>query len=411
MEDKKVHGTETAGQDEHEHEHRKLEFVYMCRENTLYNLTPFNQKRLDIEVVGLKTSDLLAIHDVIEKLPAHLSVKQFLGLDRFKTLLSTQFANKLITRGSNSDSSISIKSRNSFQTLEHKAYLELVVKLKADYFVSLSEEKTVDPHAPAGKKSDKRSLKKTLAFLQETLDFLREKKITEQVVLAPFLDTEFDIVRQDMIAALREKAGSIGGIMVYGTGDAVEGGPSFEHRTKVLRELRPLVESEFMRKKVIGNCSDGNFVDVLLKVNEGFNFFEASYPFDLAEKGHAINFVPEEWLKQYEKYDGHSEHMEEGRLRQDVDLFTRRVPTLDLNLAEFMQHKDSIFPLLESYPLKGYSKAYICHLLNNQEMTGNVLLTIHNCFVYQEFFRVLNRREFRANKFGLIYSFCKFVCK
>ena len=177
-----------------------------------------------------------------------------------------------------------------------------------------------------------------------------------------------------------------------------------------MNDIGKLLSNTFMKNKIVASSASGDFVDVMFKINLGFNFFESNLPFDLAEKGLAINFVPEDWLQDYKDYDGHSSFVVNGKLDPSLDIFKRQIPTINLKDLTFMQHSDSLMSSLQGYPFKNYSKAYICHLLNNGEMTGNVLLTLHNCFVYQEVFRVLNRPEFRKNMSGMIYAFCKFIC-
>ena len=54
-------------------------------------------------------------------------------------------------------------------------------------------------------------------------------------------------------------------------------------------------------------------------------------------------------------------------------------------------------PNCKCHACTDHTKNYICHLLNNTEMLGFVLLTIHNCHVYQDFFNVLNSNGFKEN--------------
>jgi tRNA-guanine family transglycosylase len=394
----------------HQEEHREIEFAYMTRENMLYNLTPFNQKRLRIPFVQLQSSDLLPIADVIEKMPPSMSLKQFVGFPDHAVYLTTIDPSQKLTRGSNDKKAISIKSRKSYTTLSNEQFLTFASRLNPEVMVALSEEKVTDPKMQEGKKSDRRAMTKMLNFLDEAIALKKGGKLVGTKILAPIIDTIYSDVRQDLVKAIMERRDSIGGVVVYGLNDLPSQPVSGDHKTEVLRDLSVFLDKEFTKHKLVVSSTLGDPIDVLRKVNLGFNFFESDYPFYLAEKGQALNFWPEEWYENHADYDGYKDFLEGGRLKDDLDVYHRKVPLLDLKNLEYMNHKDSIFPTYHNYPFKGYSKAYICHLLNNDEMTGNVLLTLHNCFIYQEFFKIINRKEFLKNSSALIYAFCRFIC-
>lgn len=395
------------GKDE---EHKEVQFAYLARENMLYNLTPFNQKRLHIPFVQLQSGDMLPISEVIEKLPENLSLKQFMGFPNQPIYLSTLDPSEKLTKGSNDKFTITIKSRKSYTTMSIDQFLDFATKLNPEILVIPSEEKVTDPKMQEGKKSDKRAINKMLQFLDKTIALKKQGKLVGTQILAPIIDTVFPDVRQELMNEIMNRRDQIGGIVVYGLNDLPKQPVSGEHKAEVLKDLAVFLGSDFTKSKLVVSSSIGDPIDVLRKLNLGFNFFESSYPFDLAEKGLALNFWPEEWLETYQNYDGYKDFLEGNRLKDDLEVFYRKVPVLDMKNTEFMSHHDSLIPTQETYPFREYSKAYICHLLNNDEMTGNVLLTLHNCFIYQELFKVINKREFRKNAAGLIYAFCRFVC-
>jgi tRNA-guanine family transglycosylase len=395
---------------DHEPEHPEITFAYLTRENMLYNLTPFSQKRLHIPYVLLQASDLLPIEDVMAKLPPSLPAKDFLGFPNTPIYFAGLSPVETLSRGSNDLKAISIKSRQSYTTMNNAQFLQMAKQLDPEYLQTLSEEKNTDPRLQLGKKSDKRAIKKMLSFFDEAVALKKTGALIGCKLLIPVVDTEFAEIRKDMVKEILERADSLGGVVVRGLNSTAKEPVSGSHIASVLKDLEEIRDHGLMRHKVIGSSALGHPVDVLKKVNWGFNFFESAYPFVLAEEGRALNFWPEDWLDNYREYDGHLSSMKGNRLDDDLDIFNRNVPFLDLKNVDFMKHKDSIFPTHDGYPFKEYSKAYICHLLNNEEMTGNVLLTLHNCFIYQEFFKVINRREFRKNAAGLIYAFCRFIC-
>jgi queuine tRNA-ribosyltransferase subunit QTRTD1 len=52
----------------------------------------------------------------------------------------------------------------------------------------------------------------------------------------------------------------------------------------------------------------------------------------------------------------------------------------------------------QCYSCTYHSRAYIHHLVNTHEMLANILLTIHNCYHYLEFFRII-RNHLKKNTF------------
>ena len=387
-----------------------ISFAYLSKENTLYNLTPFNQKRLEIPFVQLQASDLAGINDVVDRLPSNLSLRQFLGFSQHKLYLANIHPMEQRTRGINNENEISLKSKNSFINFSLQNYLKFITQLKPEYIVCMSEEKFLDPRMQqaVGRKSDRRSVKKMLHFFDQIQAHLHnEAGFSACGILLPVINTEFSDVRVEMINHIKERLGQSAGVVVYG----IELGKQTDaHIESIFNDIHELVRLIEGTDKILCAHGQGDPVNVLHKVNMGFNFFEAWYPFELAKEGVAINFNPEEWIDSYGDFSGHLQELENGRLKPGSAVFQRKVPLLSLRESSFMQHKDSLFPLWDAYPLKDYSKAYICHLLNNNEMTGNVLLTLHNCFVYQQFFKALNHAKFRKNRAGLIYAFCKYVC-
>lgn len=388
----------------------RIEFAYLTRENMLYNLTPFSRNLLDIPYVQLQSSDLVPIDQVIAKIPAELSLRKFLGFEGVPIYLSTLSPIEKLTRGSNDNKSVSLKSRQSYTTMTNSQFLTYAKLLKADVLVTLCEEKDADPKKQLGKKSDKRAVKKMLTFFDEAVALKKSASLMDTKLVAPIIDTDFDDIRQEMVKSLLERIDNLGGILICSLNQETMSSTYGNHVEHVLKSLETLRDDSLMKGKIIGSSALGDPVDVLRKVNWGFNLFESAYPFRMAEKGYALDFWPKQWFDKYKDYEAISSDLDKEKLKDDLDVFHRKVPYLDLKNKDFMSHKDSLYPTMESYPFKGYSKAYICHLLNNDEMTGNVLLTLHNCFIYQEFFKVINRREFWKNANGLIYAFCRFVC-
>lgn len=61
--------------------------------------------------------------------------------------------------------------------------------------------------------------------------------------------------------------------------------------------------------------------------------------------------------------------------------------------------------------VQGYSKAYICHLFDNNEMLGSVLTTLFNVQIYEDFIEVINSPFFREHSVQMTDFFLRSVCR
>ena len=142
--------------------------------------------------------------------------------------------------------------------------------------------------------------------------------------------------------------------------------------------------------------AQGDPLFVLLGVMAGIDFFETDYPLELASKNQALilNPIPPQ--------------QSTNSLQQIID---QSPPTLALNQSlmlavlcenskpniiefpkDFTGQEFSQEPLqagCECYCCKNYTRAYLHHLLDVHEMNFNILIGIHNSYVYDQLFTAL----------------------
>ena len=87
-----------------------------------------------------------------------------------------------------------------------------------------------------------------------------------------------------------------------------------------------------------------------------------------------------------------------GAVKRGIDMFDCVIPTrsgrtglaftwegrLNLRNSKYKNDHSSINPLAEVRNLKSYSKSYLNHLINTNEMLASMILTLNNIFFYQD---------------------------
>ena len=105
-------------------------------------------------------------------------------------------------------------------------------------------------------------------------------------------------------------------------------------------------------------------IDLIYAIQYGYNLFDTQYLLQLNQEKKALNF----------KYTIHL---------NDNDILT-----FDLMNNEHENNNVNMSPLVDNCQCptcQHYSIAYLHHLFNAQEMLGQVLLYIHNCYYYTQF--------------------------
>jgi queuine tRNA-ribosyltransferase len=100
-------------------------------------------------------------------------------------------------------------------------------------------------------------------------------------------------------------------------------------------------------------------------------------------------------------------------IERGCDIFDSRFPTMNARHGNIFswkgkyivtnaEHKDSLKPLdpdCDCMVCKRYSRAYICHLIRNEEGVGYQLASYHNLYFLQELMR-RTRKAIKAGRFG-----------
>ena len=384
----------------------KKTYFLTTSHGTLYNLTPENQKPLKIPGVQILYGDMIRMIKTFEKFPKNLNFRKFYNFKQEKIYLSIINYSKKRARACNSENEIEIDDFG-FKKITNSQYLKNANLIAPDYLVTMTEES--QKGTIQGKKTTSRNITKSIKFLKETI--LEKKKNKDNYkILAALQGAIYEEQRIFHLEEILKEKSHINGIIVY----------NLFHDKKRNEENIANNKKEFFdfqKRKNIYNilkektsdldlvlASDGQFSKILEADFFGFNFYEIEKPFLLSKNGEAFLLNKKTWLKYSENYINNNYEISSQNCEE---IFKKNLVTkkIDLKKKNFGNDLSKIDMNCNCYTCENYTRAYINHLLIHNEMTGNVLLSIHNCYVLKEFFEVINMEIFEKNKNIFIHTF------
>lgn len=370
-------------------------FIHTTRQCTFYNLTPNNSHPLKLTHAAIILGDVARLESVLSALPSHLSFKAFCNLNAVNTFLTPLEFYSARTRGCDHPDGIHIESYG-FHPLSSEKYLSLARMIRPDNFVSLTEE----PREGGGRKSLKRALCKTEKFLDEAIAFKKQHELTFNMFV-PFVGDFEDDLREEAMRMILARRNDLTGVVITGVYSRHHK-TAFAQRKKVYAML-----PYFAGLQMILSC-DGSPAAILEGLFFGVTLFETAFAFHQAEKGRALLYDVGQWRKAVthltsNNYQLSREDLEEMFVAKEIKPSEHCV--IDLNSAEHSKSSQPLLPDCACYACKSASRAYVHHLLKHNEMTGTVLLVIHNCWIYKELLEFINSDAFKGSKTHAIWTF------
>jgi tRNA-guanine family transglycosylase len=305
------------------------------------------------------------------------TLKKFLGFENYMTYLTVVDATAPKKNlGTSKDTTIKIFN-NGYKEFSLDTFHSMLDAMRPDVIVSMTENPEAET---AGQKGNKRAIQKNINFLDATLKFLKDTTSMTKV---------YGAVQYTKLEDLFEKSckettnRTIAGLVLQGLCQ----NESLADRELFFQRLFKNIDNSFGLEKPLVLSSFGEPCDVLHALQFGINSFEVEYPFALAEKGlaslyttegedpteHTITIVlPTERMEE-EKHHLHHELFKDKKARH-IDLFDEK-------------YREMLAPVQEKcdcYSCANHTMAYIHHLVKNSEMTGFLLLTIHNVHLYSK---------------------------
>lgn len=318
-----------------------MSILYECRHELISNLSSV------VEREQTKTPTILnwAPH----KSPLH----SFTALpSSLITLLAPRRSPAVKPPSGNTDSSISIYTSTGFQTLENSKYNSFIQSLSPDIAVSMADL----PYSSPGVKRVMKMGDRTQAWLTN----LVSSQSSEQVIFAPILPIDFQSQAEYLNTIADEFADQVQGLALYDS-DLL---PELPATTTIAQLPRLSLDEPASPHKI------------LREISLGMDLFTIPFIGATTDAGIALTFrfpgpLPED--KNISALEG------TGVLPLGIDMWG-------------FEHSSSLLPLTHSctcYTCTSHHRAYIQHLLSAKEMTGWVLLQIHNHHILSEFFEAI----------------------
>ncbi|KAF1473799.1 Queuine tRNA-ribosyltransferase accessory subunit 2, partial [Pygoscelis antarcticus] len=296
--------------------------------------------------------------------------------------------------GYNTNKTVSLWGNSGRMEMTASKFMDIQRAIQPDWFQCISDGDTIS--GEAGRKRAKKSVDRSLSFLDVCLQLLEESPELQGSVMFGAIEGG-DILEERLRSARETAKRPVGGFLLDGFQ-----GCAMAKETKL--KLIASVTAELPEDKPRIIHGVGKPDEVLECIERGVDIFESFFPFQVTERGCALVFSydchpdPEAAVL---KQNG-AQDLEKNGAEEDQDEISRADPEMtpfEIFLKD-KRYQDDFGPLLEGctcYCCQRHTRAYVHHLLVTNELLAGVLLMMHNFQHYFSFFRAI-RDALRDNK-------------
>ncbi|XP_077149815.1 queuine tRNA-ribosyltransferase accessory subunit 2 isoform X1 [Ranitomeya variabilis] len=302
--------------------------------------------------------------------------------------------------GFNTNKTVSVWGSGGRLELTPQKFISLQSALGADWIQCLCDGEAMADGC--SRKRAKKSVDRSLAFLDECLKLMSESEALKQKVVIGAI--EGGDLQEERLRSARETAKRpVSGFLLDGFQ-----GPSANPEAKL--SLIAAVTAELPEDKPRVIHGMGRPDQVMDCIERGVDLFDSTFPYEVTERGCALCFThqyqpdPEtageaqhRVLDQEEPSNG--EKNEETS--EDPETDGSNVTSFEICLKE-KRFREDFGPLLEGctcYCCRHHSRAYVHHLLTAKELLAGILLMMHNFQQYFSFFQSV-RQAMSDGKFS-----------
>jgi len=296
--------------------------------------------------------------------------------DRLTYLSIRDLMNPHSVSGSTNKNSIKL-AIPQIRDITVEEYMHYLNSSGVDIAPSLSEEAPLS----AGKHRAERSAKNALVMLNKCLS-LRQSSYK---LLGSIQGGNNVEARVECAKAIRNE--SVDGFLIGGFGLG-ESGPR-------LREIVKAVSKELEGdERMVVLSGEGRPSDIIFGAMHGVDLFECAYPFILANEAKALNV----------NFNYSIQDVPEIEDRDYID------NTLNLQDKEYKFDQHPIMVDCSCEACRGYSRGYIHHLLEVNEMTAYVLLSKHNVHIMSQLLDRIRQAKEAQELSYLFYHYTQTQC-
>ncbi|KFW61661.1 Queuine tRNA-ribosyltransferase subunit QTRTD1, partial [Pygoscelis adeliae] len=332
------------------------------------------------------------LHEVLEEYKE--GAAKFIGMPDAVLYCSLHDPVAPCPSGYNTNKTVSLWGNSGRMEMTASKFMDIQRAIQPDWFQCISDGDTIS--GEAGRKRAKKSVDRSLSFLDVCLQLLEESPELQGSVMFGAIEGG-DILEERLRSARETAKRPVGGFLLDGFQ-----GCAMAKETKL--KLIASVTAELPEDKPRIIHGVGKPDEVLECIERGVDIFESFFPFQVTERGCALVF----------SYDCHpdpeaavltqngAQDLEKNGAEEDQD----EISTADPEMTPFeiflkdKRYQDDFGPLLEGctcYCCQRHTRAYVHHLLVTNELLAGVLLMMHNFQHYFSFFRAI-RDALRDNK-------------
>lgn len=259
-----------------------------------------------------------------------------------------------LTEKSNTTTSVHVDTPSGCRYVDVGRYMDTVLAMKPDMFVALSD----DVNSGANEKRLDRSLERTKRWTEECLIRAKEANC-HKMMLAPIMGGISPTHRRQAAESVRELEDVVG--FAWTDLGTIEDG---EARLQALRSTVDLLPLEKLRYA----AGIGTIQELLHCIAMGVDLVDSSFVEKHSVLGLAYTFPLSLHFSKLVTC--------ENSRRETASSVQR--PQINLQSPEYAEDEQPILAGCSCMACQEYSRSYIHHLLQSNELLGDVLLQVHN---------------------------------
>ena len=346
-------------------------FIQYTNWGSIPNLIKTNYSMIDTRLLQLVLADTYHLREVINEYDKHLeerkiegnSLKSFLGFDESSiTVLTMGIGGQDKVSGYPKDKKFDLKQKDTSYTITEEDFVETVKTFKPDIYITPTESILSN----TSKKKRERAVKASREFVDEiTTDIT-----WSNMLITISIEESYKIVSDIIYSKIDEYSEKVAGY--------------FFNVFSLAQQTRKSIFDQFYGhypddQKMRMLEGDGNLAYVLENlILNGIDVFESRYPHILTEQNKALD-IQTSYPEDYKS--------EEITEEEFMELLSKTPKTIELKQKEFQNDSSILCENCKCHSWSTINRAYIYHLIDWDEMNAEILLTLHNCHIYAEFFK------------------------
>ncbi|XP_055386072.1 queuine tRNA-ribosyltransferase accessory subunit 2 [Condylostylus longicornis] len=304
-------------------------------------------------------------------------ISAFVGYKELPTFISLNDPCELTPSGFHEQNFVPMFTRKGKELLTSTKYMKLMVSMQPDIYEALCDS---DTNISSTNKRIFKSLNRSQKFVKECIEIHKNSNLSRAMVIAPIVGGYCKKSRISSIKAVKEFSDIFGGYSLNGFHN--NGSSILDVQPESIVDIVSESVKEINDEKVKFMQGAYDPVTILDLVNLGIDIFDTSYPYLVTENFNALSF--------------------------DFNFNEKIRNTFYINFDKD-ERKEEFIPIRDDcscFTCKNHTRAYIYHLVKTKELSGPILLMIHNLHHFLKFFETI-RKAIKSKSLTKLTNFMK----